>query len=159
MQVDWNEQERARRQAVSDALNTMAADTSQAAKLFTDFSGYMVGDMQSLVDGAAQLKDYFKGLSLPSSGVPSRDVGGYTSPGLYMMHDEFVLSPSSTRAAEKMMRGRLNQENVLAMLAGGGGPANITINDQRRFDSSLSADDRRSIRQDTEYMLEGAFKK
>jgi hypothetical protein len=157
MEQDWNDQERARRQAVSDALNTMNDGTEKAAKLFSDFSSYMIGDMQVLVDGAARLQDYFKGLALPSSGVPSKDMGGYTSPGLYMMHDEFVLSPSSTRAAEKMMRGRLNQDNVLAMLSGGGGAANITINDHRRFDSRLSPEDRRAIRQDNENLFSEVF--
>jgi hypothetical protein len=125
MQQDYNEQKRLRKQAVTDALDTMSDGTEKAAKLFQNFTGSMVADMQTLVDNAALLKDYFDKLPAPTANTPAAQVAS----------------------------GNSNQSN--GVTSGGTNVSQLTINDHRRFDSRLSPEDRRSIRQDNELMLTG----
>lgn len=156
LKQDYAEQARMRRQAISDALNDMSDGTSKAALYFSTMTSDMITDMQTLVNAGAVLKDYLKDLPAPTA-APGRASGGYVGSGLYRMHDdEFVLNKGTTQALERMAGGSLSQERVLAAIAGGGksGGASITINDQRRFDSSLSLADRRAIRQDTQYLFD-----
>ena len=87
--------------------------------------------------------------------MPTRHGGGYTADGLYRMRaGEFVLRPDVTNAAERVIGRSLNQDNMLAALAGGGGAGKTIIyQDNRRFDSRLSSQDRALIRQDTDIRL------
>jgi hypothetical protein len=87
-------------------------------------------------------------------------VGGYVNGGLYNMHPgEFVMNSETTSAAERLAQGQLSQDAVLGMLAsgGGGGGGRVVWNDNRRFDSRLSVEDRRAINNDTKRILEEAF--
>ena len=58
---------------------------------------------------------------------------------------EFVLNNQTTRAAENMMGGQLSQQRLLSGLGGG---RSISYHDYRRTDSSVSASDRRMLRND-----------
>ncbi len=93
-----------------------------------------------------------------------RAMGGYASYGRYLLGDapgggpggrEFVLNAKSTRLAERFMRGPLDQDKMLALMARGatgrsdnGGSRSITITDQRSFNGPLNADDRSWIRRE-----------
>lgn len=78
--------------------------------------------------------------SMPGSNLPnypSRRFGGYVSGGLYNLHDnEFVMSPTSTAAAERALGGSLSQDRILAGLAGaraGGGNRSLNYAPQYNF--------------------------
>lgn len=76
--------------------------------------------------------------------------GGYVSTdGMYRLAEqgkEFVLSNPATRAAEKIIGGQLNQENLVRALSLAGA-RNTTYVDQRRMERSLGKDDRNAYRQ------------
>lgn len=93
---------------------------------------------------------------MPSSGnagagLPVKDTGGYAGKGVYALaqngQTEFVLAGQTTKAAEQAIGQKLTQENVLAALTQS--RAGLTVYDHRRFDSRLSAEDRRAIQADT----------
>ena len=88
----------------------------------------------------------------------TRDAGGYASRGLYKMawdgKKEFVMSNATTRAAEQVIGGQLTQESLMRVLSMGDRKS-INYQDQRRFNSGMSARDRRAIRNDTQQLLEG----
>lgn len=69
---------------------------------------------------------------------------------------EFVLSGDTTKAAEMLIGGRLTQDTLMAALRGNG-RSQVTWNDNRRFDSRLSGDDRRAIQNDTMQTLAGVL--
>jgi hypothetical protein len=85
----------------------------------------------------------------------SRASGGYVNAGMWRMHNnEFVLNAQTTRAAEVAAGRRLDQQAILNTMGRGG---SVTWLDQRRFDSRLSAEDRRQISQDNIDMLSDAL--
>lgn len=72
-------------------------------------------------------------LSKSSTSIHGFASGGYAPDGLIRTHKEgnqpeFILSPRTTRAAEKVIGTRLNQQNILAGLRGGGNK-NISMGD------------------------------
>ncbi len=107
---------------------------------------------QRLIQWIDQLNK--RALGVPSSGYglwPTRASGGYATSGIYQLGElgrEFVLSADTTRAAEMMARGNLDQRTVLGMMAGERGGKQIVYQDQReiRFYGSLSAEERQRIR-------------
>jgi len=89
--------------------------------------------------------------------VPKYAAGGYTFGGLIQSHpQEFVTNPATTRALERMIGGRLNQQNLIAAVSGGG--QNITLNDSRRFDGTYTKSMRREVRESTLETLREVFK-
>jgi hypothetical protein len=89
------------------------------------------------------------GLAGLFSKLPGFAEGGEISgPGVFMGGEkgrEFVLSNSTTRAAESLLGGRLTQDRLLSALGG----RKISYYDARRFDASVSSNDRRMIRNET----------
>ena len=87
---------------------------------------------------------------------PVRDQGGYAQRGVYALAQdgrrEFVLSGATTKAAEAAIGGALSQSNIMRAM---GGQGTITVYDHRRFDSRLTAEDRRAIQADTIQTLKG----
>jgi hypothetical protein len=80
--------------------------------------------------------------------------GGYTSEGLGYLHDnEFIMDAQATRAAEGAARSNLTQQALINLFSGGGQGGGLVYNDQRRFDTAVSAEDRRAITQDTFALL------
>lgn len=83
--------------------------------------------------------------------------GGYAAQkGLYMRGEqgrEFVMTNSTTKAAESVLGGALTQQRLMAALGG----KRITYNDSRRIDASLSANQRRQIANDTLSILSGSI--
>lgn len=103
---------------------------------------------QMLTDAEKWLIEYRRQLAegmLPY--IPQHAAGGYTS-GIVRtgeLGEEFILSNRSTRALEKMIGGRLNQQNVISAIRGG----QIVWNDMRRFSGEYTSSMRREIRRDT----------
>lgn len=89
--------------------------------------------------------------------APSRAAGGYVNGGLYNLHpNEFVLSPSTTAAAESLIGSQLSQQSLL-MAMSGGGRTSLTLNDARRFDSSIPLAERRAIGEEGAAMAVATF--
>ncbi|MCJ7435513.1 MAG: hypothetical protein MUO77_18680, partial [Anaerolineales bacterium] len=98
-------------------------------------------------------------INLPYSGHPIPDYanhadGGYADYGLHLLGDnplggrgprEFVMSGRTTRAAESVLGGTLNQQNLIAALSGAGGGLHVV--DNSRYATTISASDRRAMRQ------------
>jgi len=83
--------------------------------------------------------------------------GGMIGKGLFMGGEngrEFVMNNQTTRAAESLLGGQLTQERLISALAGG---KRISYHDSRRFDSSVSAADRRMIANETILAITGAL--
>ena len=77
----------------------------------------------------------------------SRATGGYVNNELIQTHGiEFVTSASTTRALERMIGGRLNQQNLVSAVAAG---SNVQWNDQRRFSGEYTKSMRREVQRDT----------
>jgi hypothetical protein len=157
-QVSYNEQQLARRQALLDQLRDMRGNLEQERILRQQFSAAMLDDLRRAVSAGASGTNLY---NQASSG--GRASGGYVSSGLWRLHDnEFVLNPQTTREAERLARGKLSQDSVLAALAGSGAASRngggVTWNDHRRFDSRLTPEDRQQIRRDTEKILLDALR-
>ncbi|HEY4693022.1 MAG TPA: hypothetical protein VIH16_06260 [Bellilinea sp.] len=142
LQQNYNEERKKRRQALIDQLRDLSEGLQQTRNLWRQFTTAMASDFRAI---------------MASAGVaaPTRHSGGYTGDGLYRMkRGEFVLRPDVTSAAERLAGRSLNQDNVLAMLAGRGGAGkSISYTDNRHFDSRLSSQDRALIRNDTNITL------
>lgn len=93
-----------------------------------------------------------------------RQAGGYVGPGVYRMGEagrEFVLSAPTTRAAERSL-GRLDQEVLLAGLAGagmraGGKRPQLTLNQNYTFQGGFSEAERGWFRQTARQQAADAF--
>mgnify|MGYP000701333434 FL=1 len=92
--------------------------------------------------------------------LPGRAEGGYVSKGIYKMAEdgnpEFVLKGSSTRLAEKMVGGKLTQQNVMSAMQGGG-RGQVVWNDYRRFDGQYTSAMKRQVTNDTQAVLKEVF--
>jgi hypothetical protein len=99
------------------------------------------------------LKNQIASLSSSMQTPPGKQHGGYAGSGIYRLGErgyEFVLSHSTTKAAERAARGMLTQENMMKLLLG----KNVVYNDHRRFDSKIREEDRWALRLDTMRMVE-----
>ncbi len=91
--------------------------------------------------------------------ITRKAAGGYIGTGLFMGGEqgrEFVLSNSTTRAAESVMGGALNQQNLIRALAGGGNKR-VSYYDARKFDSVPSTETRRMMKEEILSALAGAL--
>lgn len=154
----YNEERIKRRNAFADQLRDLNEGLLGERSLKNKYYAAMAADLQQWVEvWKGQV-----GTNKPQAGAPvkgSRAVGGYVSNGLWQMHDnEYVLNANATRALEQMAGGRLTDASVMRlMLSGTANQTSVTINDQRRFDSRLNAQDRRQIQKDTAWMFSEAL--
>lgn len=81
--------------------------------------------------------------SLRAGRTPSRQAGGYSEGTMpHLLHaGEYVLNPRTTRALEGLIGGRLTQESILNSATS----KSIVFQDNRRFDSRISPEERRAI--------------
>jgi len=88
--------------------------------------------------------------------IPKKDDGGNIGKGIFRNAGgrEFVMSNSTTRAAENMIGGQLTQQRLLQGLSGS---RRVSYYDSRHIDSSLSPNDRRVIANDTLSILSGVI--
>jgi hypothetical protein len=100
------------------------------------------------------------GLRTGGGAVPQFAAGGYTPDGLIRSHrKEFIANQSTTRMLERLIGGRLSQQNVIAAVANQGGGTNVTWNDQRRFSGEYTKGMRRQVQNDTIATIGEVFKK
>jgi hypothetical protein len=136
-----------RRQAFQLQLQDTADALSQERTLKAQYNAAMLADLRNIYNQA--LAD------MGGSSPPGKDIGGYTSNGIYRMHKhEFVMTDKTTSVVEALAGGALDQDKLLSLLAGAaGGRGQVQYNDNRRIDSRLSSEDRRLINQDTYQIL------
>lgn len=133
--------------------------------IISGIANFFKGLGQSIVNG---FKSFGQGISDGFGKIASaiggllrgkQAAGGYANKsGLYMRGEagkEFVINNSTTRAAESVIGGTLTQERLLQALAGGG--RKVSYYDARRFDASVSANDRRMIANETILAITGAL--
>lgn len=90
--------------------------------------------------------------------VGHRLAGGYVHDNqVIQTHGtEFVASQTTTRALERLVGGRLNQNNLVGAVAGN---QSIQLNDSRRFSGEYTKSMRREIQKDTLETLREVFKR
>ncbi len=126
--------------------------------MITELEQFLLDYRNKHAAGLAAVTTAATSLGTITGSVGTRASGGYAPYGMYILGDksagkgpdEFVMNGETTRAAESIIRGRLTQQGILrAMIQ----RASVTWNDHRKFDSRLSAQDRRMVNEDTLSML------
>jgi hypothetical protein len=123
----------------ADKIRELNAALLGERKLRQDYYTAMGLDLKSW------LETYSGAISSSLPNYPKKAGGGYLTNGIYHAGeagDEFLLTASSTKMMEQAVGGKLTQSNVMAMQRSG----NATINQNFRFDSSMSADEKRWFR-------------
>lgn len=124
----------------------MLAEVEQWA---ANFRGRVSGALSSLLS------------STSSGAVGTRDSGGYADRGIYRLawngNKEFVMSNSTTKAAERAIGGAITQEGLIRLLAGAGPSREVNYNDYRRMDAPLSKDQRMAFQKAAEQALRFAI--
>ena len=111
-----------------------------------------------LADADKFLADYrLKLASTPTAVPPGSASGGYVGYGVRLLGEqgrEFVLSNSTTKAAEEYIGRGLSQDSILsALVRGSGNSRNVTYNDQRRFNATVPLSERRAIAKETAELI------
>jgi hypothetical protein len=150
----FNEERKRKNQQLIQTLRDLDAGLLGEKQLREQYYAAMEADLRKF------LANYQAGVSTMLQGIPARASGGYAA-GLVRTGEagyEYVMSHSTTKAAEAVIGGRLTQESLMAALMGSArGGASVVWNDQRRFDGSYTNDIRRANREDTLQLLEGIF--
>lgn len=145
--------------AFNDQLRDLGVALYNETTLKQQYWEYQAQALQRYIDQAKALTSNLPGYGQQQH-YSGRAGGGYAGAGLYRLGEEgeeYVLTQATTRSMERMIGGRLTQQRVLALAMMGGGNQSVTYNDHRRFDSKLSASDRRVIQQDTRQIFEEVF--
>jgi hypothetical protein len=119
----------ARAQAFTDQLRQLNVFTSDQMSAWNDFYDRMRDELEAFIEDMTEEDVTVPNTSTSSSSSAGgqskagRASGGYASYGRYWLGErgeEFVLSSSTTQAAERLVGNRLNQQNVLGALGGSG---------------------------------------
>jgi hypothetical protein len=93
--------------------------------------------------------------------IPTRDSGGYASRGLYGLAmngiPEYILSGSTTRAAERAIGGNLSERALFGLFDRLGDVRSAVYNDNRRMEVPLSKDTRRAYEKTAEEAIRRAL--
>lgn len=146
----YREEQNQRRAAFIAQVRDLDASLLGERNLKQRYYQAMLSDAQAFLNAYRGSLPGGSGLGNVRGKAGSRDSGGYTGRGLYEMHDEFVLSPSTTRTMERMVGGQLTQANV----TGAGG---LVWNDYRTISDNVSAETRALWNQDTMDIIERVF--
>lgn len=153
----YNEERRRRVQGALTTIQDIGAGLGAERALRQKYYGVIISDANAFMLAFQRSLALSKTSSKPKSGKSTKvgwwetltgtqAAGGYAEKdGVYRRGEEgreFVLNHATTRAMESLVGGRLTQASILR---GGGGGGTITVNDQRRFDSRVTAQDRREI--------------
>lgn len=156
--ADFAEKRRQAREELQDELNDQKEQYERERELRREAYLEQLQDLSGALESEAAIKRQY--LALGAGTLPGRSTGGYTPRGVYQMGEEgieWTMNHATTKAAERLVGGSLSQDTVLAAMAtgnrGGGGGVQVVWNDYRRFDSSVSKEERNLIRQDTEAMV------
>jgi hypothetical protein len=147
LNVNYAEEKRQRQQAfINQIMPEIQDEYTMAASMRAQMNQTEWSDFQGFLDQAS------KAANLYTQG--GRAGGGYSyGGGLYNLHPgEFVMSESTTQAAEEMARtNSLTQSTMMGMITNK--QQGVVYNDHRSFGSRLTAEDRRDIKTDTLSML------
>lgn len=126
--------------AYIDRLNALGVYLGRETELYKAHQAQMIVDTTAFVDAMLAQSARLNGTSTTTpAGMAA---GGYTS-GLVNTGErgrEFILSNSTTRAAERMIGQTLTQANFLRALNGG-----VNVHQSMRFSGEISAGDKRQI--------------
>lgn len=142
------------RQGYIDTIRDLDAALLGEKNLRKTYYANMLSDAQQWMQ---QYRATLGGSTLNATatgGVAIRDSGGYAGKGIYGLamngQREFVLSGSSTKAAEQVIGGSLSQDSMLqAFAALSSMRKGLQYNDNRKFNTAISTRDRRAIQQET----------
>lgn len=114
----------------------------------------MINQFNSLM---GEFTEGWTNISTGSDSGRSYANGGYTgSGGLSIVHPgEFVMTATTTKAAESAARGTLTQEKIIQMFSGSG--EGLVYNDNRQFSRGLTAAEKQALRQETRQIVVDAF--
>lgn len=146
--------------AKSIVSNLGTAIKGAASSLINGIVGAVSNLARSVLDGISGFaQSVVSSITGLFSAIPGMATGGEISaPGLFMGGErgrEFVMSNRTTKAAESIIGGTLTQQRLLQALAGG--QKRISYYDSRKFDASVSTNDRRIIRNETMLALSEAI--
>jgi hypothetical protein len=143
LRTQYNQERAARIEAFNQQLKDLSGFYSTQSELFKSFTDAQIAYLQSRVNALKA--------GATTSTVPSRDSGGYTWNGLFMMHDnEFVANRQTTHALEQLAGGRLTQASLLSLaFSSAGRGAGFTYNDYRRVNGPQPKETRRIVEQET----------
>jgi hypothetical protein len=111
-QKQYEQERRDRVLAANNQIRDLGGALQAERAMRQKYYSIIVSDAQSF------MQSYQSAMTPSISG--SRASGGYVNKGLYQLHDnEFVMSAATTRAAEQLVGGRLNQQNLLGAIGGG----------------------------------------
>ena len=127
----------------------------------------MINQFNSVMNGfAGSWNGFITQLNNNQNGGPNwnyqvnqRASGGYVNKGMYQLHDnEFVLSASTTKAAESVAKSNnLTQDSIISMLTGGNG--GMVYNDNREFSRGITLDEKIMLRNELRQMVVEGFAK
>lgn len=151
----YQKEKDARAQALADEYRLMTGFLGDMNGVMEKWYKSMIGNMQKFIDAMPAIGSGLPGAG--GSGLPTRAAGGYVGAGIYRMHpNEFVMTDRTTQYAEQIAGRRLDQDRVMALLAGANGVNGVNgyRTDQRmggvqqsfRFDSSLTESERAGLR-------------
>ncbi len=137
--------------------------TNVANKVVVGVGGYFARGIMNLYNGIAKFgASISAGLANMANairsflGLPRKAAGGMTN-GVSIAGEagrEFVMSNSTTRAAENMLGGRLTQDRLLSALAGG---KRVNYYDNRRVNGELSASQMHALKNGVIEAMTGAL--
>jgi len=145
LQEQFREEQIHRRNAFYDILRDLDANLLNEQQIRANYYQRMQQDLLQFLEATSGAA----GSNLPGY-KETHQAGGY-GPG-YVGAGEFVASRSTTRMLEGLVGGRLTQQSLGQAVARGGG--GMVLNDQRRFYGSISNEERRMIKEDTQELLE-----
>jgi len=146
LQMAYNEERRRRIIAAYEQIKDMGNAMNAERLLRSRYYSVILAETELWLQAQARLFRTSTSSGGAGAGlIPSRHSGGYTGDGLYNMKSrEFVLAPATTAAAESLIGSHLSQQALLNTLAAGAS-GSLTLNDSRRFDSSIPLAERRAI--------------
>lgn len=138
-------------------LNNMRASFGTSASTLGTASGGVATTSTTQTATLATNPNFISGFW--GSMFGAHDYTGYAYPGIYRMavngQREWVVSGKDTQAAERAIGGQLTQDSFMQMISlFGQMKGAMTYNDQRNFNSGISARQRRDIANDTRDVIE-----
>jgi len=157
----YNEERKRRILAAYDQIKDLGGALNAERLMRNRYYGYILADTNAfMTQYNATLKAMgtktatstaFSGTSVQGGTAVkgTRHSGGSVDDGLYLLkRGEYVLSPSTVQTAQGLIGSQFSQQALLSSLAIGKRNS-MTINDQRRFDSRVSPQERREIANET----------
>lgn len=151
LQKNYEDERRQRVAAALAAIRELGNNLYAERLLRSQYQTAIYGDFEAFVAAMLAESAKLRAEADASASTSGKASGGYVGRGRYTVGEEgyeFVTNHSTTKALEAAVHGRLTQSALLGLAYGGKGNR-LTYIDQRRFDSSISIEDRRQIVNET----------